>query len=137
MTWHPRSLPAPSAHSLILWQNSTSTSGLGIEERTGSFDALKNLGLKSTFPQAEQNYFTSKSGLCTKEMNGGVNTEESGTENLPSTTKMIPYRPNNMTLSCPHCGNVNQNLNFPPQVRRYGWVLGGLARPTVPFFPSK
>uniref|UniRef100_A0A8C8JUX8 C2H2-type domain-containing protein n=1 Tax=Oncorhynchus tshawytscha TaxID=74940 RepID=A0A8C8JUX8_ONCTS len=37
--------------------------------------------------------------------------EESGTENLPSSTTIIPYRPNNMTLSCPHCGNVYQNLN--------------------------
>ncbi|XP_045067912.1 uncharacterized protein LOC121559022 [Coregonus clupeaformis] len=37
--------------------------------------------------------------------------EESGTENLPSSTNKIPYRPNNMTLSCPHCGNVYQNLN--------------------------
>ncbi|CAB1347997.1 unnamed protein product [Coregonus sp. 'balchen'] len=32
--------------------------------------------------------------------------EESGTENLPSSTNKIPYRPNNMTLSCPHCGNI-------------------------------
>lgn len=37
--------------------------------------------------------------------------EESRTENFPSSTKMIPYRPDNMTLSCPHCGNVYQNLN--------------------------
>ncbi|XP_036821314.1 uncharacterized protein LOC110507824 isoform X2 [Oncorhynchus mykiss] len=44
--------------------------------------------------------------------------EGSGTENLPSSTTIIPYRPNNMTLSCPHCGNVYQNLNSLKKHRR-------------------